>query len=115
MKDFDCRRPYTSEALIAALEAANLPALPDNLRRMIAEGSPLLKMILDALLAELENPGGDRSPVDELPDEVRAIAQRLRGDVSLINACTLEEAKRAQIETWKLAELQRKIAGNVLH
>jgi len=41
MDDFDSSRPYTNEALIAALEAANLPPLPDDWRKMIAEGSPV--------------------------------------------------------------------------
>jgi hypothetical protein len=41
MEDFDQRRPHTSEALIAVLEAANLPPLPDDWRRMIVELAPL--------------------------------------------------------------------------
>jgi hypothetical protein len=32
-----------------------------------------------------------------------------------MNACLLEQAKLTQIAVWKTAELQRKIAGNVLH
>jgi hypothetical protein len=115
MEDFDRCRPYTSEALIAALEAANLPPLPDDWRKMIVDNSPLWKPIIDALLAEFENPGSERSPVDELPAEARAIAQRLRGDLPLMNACLLEQSKQTQIAVWKNAELQRKIAGNVLH
>jgi hypothetical protein len=61
MEDFDRRRPYTSEALIAALEAANLPPLPDDWRKMIAEGSPLWGPIIYALIEEFENPGSERS------------------------------------------------------
>jgi hypothetical protein len=114
MEDFDRRRPYTSAALIAALEAANLPPLPDDLRAMIVENSPLLKQIIYALLAEFENPD-ERSPVDELPAEARAIAQRLRGDLPLMNACVLEQSKQAQIAECKLAELERKVAGGKLH
>jgi hypothetical protein len=114
MEHFDRRRPYTSAALIAPLEAANLPPLPADPRAMIRRGSPLVKKMIYALLAEFENPG-ERSPVDELPPKARAIAQTLRGDLPLMNACVLEEAKRAQSEAWKTAELQKKIAGNVLH
>jgi hypothetical protein len=35
MEDFDSRRPYTTSAMIAALEAANLPSLPDDLPMMV--------------------------------------------------------------------------------
>jgi hypothetical protein len=114
MQDFDRDRPYTNEALIAALEAANLPPLPDDLREMIRRRAPMVKQILNALLAELETPGKG-SPIDELPPRARAIGQMLRADVSLINACTLEEAKMTRMEMWKRAELERQIAGNALH
>jgi hypothetical protein len=32
-----------------------------------------------------------------------------------LNACTLEEAKRGRAAALKVAELERKIGGNVLH
>lgn len=114
MDDFDQSRPYTNEALISAFEAANLPPLPADLLSMIQRRSPLVKQIFDALLVEHENPG-ERSPVDELPPRARVIAQMLRGDVSLVNACTLEQAKLTRMSMWKAAELERQIAGNRLH
>jgi hypothetical protein len=86
--------------------------LPKRWRKMIAEDSPGWSSILDAVLEEIENPGAERSPVDNLPDESRAIARKLCDSVPLLSACALELGTRVrQIESG-IAELKKAI---ILH
>jgi hypothetical protein len=119
MKDFDSRWPNANEAaLVAELEVAHSPPLPDNLRAMIVADLPLWKQIINTLLRERKNKSG-RSPLGELPAEARDIAQRLRDDPLLMRACGLELCRQlaianAEIE-WKVAMLERMIGGNRLH
>ena len=71
-------------------------------------------LIVYALRDEFENPGKP-SPFEDLPAEARAIAERLRGDLPLMNACILEAFKQGQILDWKIAGLERAQTGGALH
>jgi hypothetical protein len=108
MDDVNDQR-FTTAALIAELEAADLPPLPKRLRKMIAEDSPMWISILEAILEEMENPGAERSPVDNLPAEPRAIARKLRDSVPLLSACALELDKRLRCIESELAALEKAI------
>jgi hypothetical protein len=112
MRDFDRARVYTDSDFIEALEAADLPPLPDDLREMIVNNTPPYKPLVDALVA-LQ--AGDCSLIDNLSATSRTIAQRLSGNLSLIFACALEQFREIRRQQWKTAELERKISGNKVH
>jgi hypothetical protein len=102
-------RAYSTTDMIAALEAADLPPLPDDLRKIIVDDPPYYGPLVYALLAEFENPGG-RSPVEDLPEEARAIADRLRNNLPLMNACILEQFRQTLIAKQQADEAMRQVA-----